>query len=216
MIPGIDVSNWQGAVDWPAVAAAGYRFAFAKATDGTGFSDWTFPANWAGIAAAGLRRCAYHFERPAEGGPVAQADFFLATVADGGGWAPCDLAALDLEDGSGHLAGWALAWLAPVEARLGCPPLFYSGRWFTGPHGLEGPAALGRYPLWLADYPGRAPDAMIAPPPGWDHVSIWQWTSGLIVPGVAGGVDGDLAPEGELDRLGIPPDPQKELYEVTP
>jgi hypothetical protein len=40
-------------------------------------------------------------------------------------------------------------------------------------------------------------------------VSIWQWTDGLIVPGIAGGVDGDLAPEGELERLGIPPDPRR-------
>jgi GH25 family lysozyme M1 (1,4-beta-N-acetylmuramidase) len=164
MINGIDVSDWQRIVDWPAVAAAGCRFAVCKATEGARFADWTLARNWAGAKAAGLRHGAYHFARPDAGDPIAQADSYLDTVVAAGGWAPGDLPARDLEDGAGDLAAWALAWLARVEARCGCPPLFYSGRWSTGPHGLEGLAALGRYPLWLASYPGGIPSAMIAPP----------------------------------------------------
>ena len=61
---GIDVSHYQGDVDWAAVRAAGYTFAFTKATEGTDEVDPMFAANWAGIDSAGMTRGAYHFFDP--------------------------------------------------------------------------------------------------------------------------------------------------------
>ena len=55
---GIDVSSYQGAIDWPKVAAAGVRFAIVKASDWKQ-ADKRFTRNWHGSAAAGLRRSAY-------------------------------------------------------------------------------------------------------------------------------------------------------------
>jgi len=41
-VNGIDVSHWQGNIDWSKVYNSGYRFAFAKATEGVGFTDSNF------------------------------------------------------------------------------------------------------------------------------------------------------------------------------
>ena len=48
-IPGIDVSHYQGVVDWAAVAASGEQFAFAKASEGISVADLYFHDNWAAI-----------------------------------------------------------------------------------------------------------------------------------------------------------------------
>ena len=63
-LAGIDVSHFQGEVDWGAVAAAGVRFAFIKATEGLDDVDPRFAQNWQGSRAAGLLRGAYHFLHP--------------------------------------------------------------------------------------------------------------------------------------------------------
>src|SRR5699024_11279105 len=45
-VAGIDVSNWQGNINWNAVAADGIEFAYIKATGGTGYTDSKFDANY--------------------------------------------------------------------------------------------------------------------------------------------------------------------------
>ena len=59
-VHGIDVSHWQGEIDWPRVAASAIAFAYIKATEGGDVLDPRFVANWHGAAAAGLPRGAYH------------------------------------------------------------------------------------------------------------------------------------------------------------
>lgn len=60
-VQGIDVSRYQGRIDWPTVRAAGTRFAFIKATEGGDHLDPSFMVNWQGAKAAGVPRSAYHF-----------------------------------------------------------------------------------------------------------------------------------------------------------
>src|SRR5262249_34286320 len=74
---GIDVSHYQGTIDWAAVNDGGIGFAFMKATEGLTFVDSTFAANWSGAKAHGVVRGAYHFFRPQDDG-IQQADFFLS------------------------------------------------------------------------------------------------------------------------------------------
>jgi len=81
---GIDVSHWQGQIGWLQVGAAGYDFAFAKATEGTTYKDATYPLNRSGAPGVGVKVGAYHFARPAGGSDaaavasaVAQADHFV-------------------------------------------------------------------------------------------------------------------------------------------
>ena len=59
-IHGIDVSKFQGDIDWNAVAYSGVKFAWIKATEG-GDPDARFQANWEGAKAAGIPHGAYHF-----------------------------------------------------------------------------------------------------------------------------------------------------------
>src|SRR5688572_19092347 len=60
-IQGIDVSYWQGDIDWNTVRGAGIRFAYIKATEGGDHVDPKFLDNWYAAKQAGLARGAYHF-----------------------------------------------------------------------------------------------------------------------------------------------------------
>lgn len=60
-VHGIDISHWQGEIDWRAVKASGVEFAWIKATEGGDFADPRFVANWIGARMAGVPRGAYHF-----------------------------------------------------------------------------------------------------------------------------------------------------------
>src|SRR4051812_1535161 len=62
---GIDVSHWDGTINWTSVRAAGKEFAFQKATEGTTYTDPTFTTNMNGGKNAGVLMGAYHFGHPA-------------------------------------------------------------------------------------------------------------------------------------------------------
>ncbi|MBL0015595.1 MAG: hypothetical protein IPP17_03940 [Bacteroidetes bacterium] len=92
-IRGIDVSRYQGKIEWAKVKQAGIRFAFIKATEGTDYVDPYFAVNWDEAKDKGIARGAYHFFRPAQDGK-AQAEHFLKQVK----WTKGDLPpVLDLE-----------------------------------------------------------------------------------------------------------------------
>lgn len=60
MIPGIDVSHYQGTIDWAKVKAAGTRFAYLKATQGASFVDPKLEENVYGCVSVGLPFGLYH------------------------------------------------------------------------------------------------------------------------------------------------------------
>src|SRR3954470_12054238 len=62
-VQGLDVSYYQGDIDWGAVAASGVKFAIARKSDGT-FLDTKFQQNWDGMKAAGLIRGVYQYFEP--------------------------------------------------------------------------------------------------------------------------------------------------------
>ena len=82
-LPGLDVSSWQGNVDWSSVAANGGRFAYVKATEGTTYTNPYFTQQYGGSFEAGLVRGAYHFALPDHSSGTAQADWF---ASHGGAW----------------------------------------------------------------------------------------------------------------------------------
>src|SRR6059058_1692614 len=63
-LEGIDVSHWNGSIDWSQVASSGERFAIMKATEGRTYVDPTYSSNRQGALDAGLAVTAYHFARP--------------------------------------------------------------------------------------------------------------------------------------------------------
>ncbi|KAG9074913.1 hypothetical protein FS749_013479 [Ceratobasidium sp. UAMH 11750] len=80
---GIDVSSYQGNVNWAAQKSAGISFAYIKATEGTGYTNSYFDQQYTGSYNAGIIRGSYHFARPDVSSGATQADYFLA---HGGGW----------------------------------------------------------------------------------------------------------------------------------
>lgn len=78
-VRGVDVSHYQGEIDWPAIAKQDIEFAYVKATEGSGSRDERFDANWSGARASGLRTGAYHFFSYDSSG-LDQAENFIATV----------------------------------------------------------------------------------------------------------------------------------------
>lgn len=181
---GLDVSHFQGSVDWPEVLATGYRFAFAKATEGTDYVDPMFATNWQGMKAAGVVRGAYHFFR-AEDDAAAQAELFIATVTLEAGDLP---PALDIEIADGvsteGIDQEITIWLEKVAAAYGVTPIIYSDHTFINANLATG---FSDYPLWLAEYEEAQADA----PDGWNSWTFWQSSQSGKVAGVEGAVDLD-------------------------
>ena len=78
-VAGVDVSSYQGEIDWETLASQEISFAFIKATEGSSYLDEYFEKNWAEASKTALRIGAYHFfsfESPGE----TQADLFCGTV----------------------------------------------------------------------------------------------------------------------------------------
>ncbi len=173
---GVDVSKFQGSIDWNSVAAAGHQFAMVKATEGASIVDPQFAANWSGSQAAGLRRGAYHFFDPEESGE-AQAEHFLSTVGPDLGELP---PAIDLETGVPGRTDVQL-WLDEVEVMAGVRPMIYTTVEFAEEH-LDG---FGSYPLWIAAWGESSPTL----PAGWSTWTMWQHTPTGRVSGIDGDVD---------------------------
>lgn len=187
---GIDVSSWQGTVDWAAVRRSGRVFAFAKASEGATFVDSTMAANRAGMANNGMvLRGLYHFARPDRNSAAAEASHFIRTV---GQLAPGELPVLDLEVAAGPKVGdWAAEWLGLVAAATGRIPAIYSYESYLA---AIPTSRLTQYPLWVASWgadDGRVP-ASLPKTDRWNVWTFWQYTSKATVPGVRGRVDDSL------------------------
>jgi len=179
-VHGIDVSAYQGRIDWPTVARNRVRFAFIKASEGATLRDPRFARNWREARAAGVLRGAYHYFQPNRDGQL-QADLFARTVP----LAPGDLPpVLDVEAANFHdvavLRREVARWLRLIEAHYGVRPILYSNHSFYQRH-LAG--HFDDYPLWLAHYEVERPSL---PRSKW---IIWQHSDEAYVPGIRGVVD---------------------------
>jgi lysozyme len=187
---GIDVSHYQGEIDWFAVAGGPTKFAIAKATEGTNWVDVRFEQNWRRIREVGLFRGAYHFGRPGAD-PEVQAQHFFSAV-DRLGFR--DLPpVLDLEADDGHppehVLAWTRAFVARAEALFERRVMIYTGGFWRYRLGNPADGFFGERPLWLAAYQ-KAPVV----PASWGAWTFWQYSDGThngpaSVAGVRGPVD---------------------------
>lgn len=60
-VRGVDVSHYQGSIDWPVLAGEDIRFAYIKATEGSSHVDRLFSYNWEHARQTNLAVGAYHF-----------------------------------------------------------------------------------------------------------------------------------------------------------
>ena len=201
-IEGIDVSHWQGTINWSMVAAAGKRFAFMKAsdgiidTDGTMFVDTSYPSNRSQAKAAGLLVGAYHFARPdaTAGDAIVEAAHFVDTATPAGGDL---LPVLDLEVAGGlgiaALQTWVRTFMDRVHERTGIRGAIYvSPAFWTKYMGNTATLALDGYQvLWIAHWTTAAQPTMPASNWAGEGWTFWQYTSDGTVPGISGRVDLD-------------------------
>jgi lysozyme len=191
-VKGVDVSVFQGAIDWPTAKATGLDFAIARISDGT-FLDTDFATNWAGMKSAGLVRGAYQFFEPGED-PTTQANIVISAVGKlGAGDLPVTA---DMEVTGGQSAATIVAhlqtWVAAVQAGTGKAPMIYTalGYW----DGSVSSTAFGNLPLWAANWGVTCPSLAT----GWSDWKIWQYSDSGSVSGIPATVDldefnGDLA-----------------------
>jgi lysozyme len=187
-IHGIDVSKWQGDIDWSAVRQAGIAFAFIKATEGGDRFDDRFNEYWRQSRAVGIPRSAYHFYyfcRPA----IEQARWFIANVPREAGTLPH---VLDME--WNHLSPSCRLrpppetvrremkiFLDAIEAHYGKRPIIYTTIDF---HRTNIDGHFTDYPMWLRAV-AEHPDTLY---PGHNWM-FWQYTGTGIVPGIRGDTD---------------------------
>ncbi len=191
MIKGIDTSHHQGdkgAIDWKKVQAAGYAFAFLKATESVDFKDGQYTRDRKEARAAGIIVGHYHFARG--GDAKREADFFLSVVGEIKEGEPL---ILDWEIKHPDPVKWCLAWLQRVEEKTGVKPLLYTNE--ARVTSLDWtPVVKEDFGLWVAKYGINDGHMNEEPKIGkWPFVAIWQYTSAGTVPGIVGNVDLDVA-----------------------
>ena len=151
---GIDVSHYQGKIDWDKVAkiqdSFPITFVFVRATAGKTRVDRQFKKNWKKAGANRFVRGAYHYYRPNENS-ILQADNFIRTVKLRKGDLP---PVLDIEDiprvqSIDSLKLGLKRWLKRVEDHYGVKPIIYSGESFYNDHLYKDFSA---YTCWIANY----------------------------------------------------------------
>ena len=184
-IHGIDVSYYQGKIDWKKVKAmkedeVNISFAFIKATEGLLRVDPYFQRNWREAPKAGLKVGAYHFFRPQKSG-LWQANFFLQTVNFESGDLPpvVDIEALDGVSPE-KMRTELNAFVIQVEKKTKVRPIIYSGLKFYRDY-LEG--YYKDYPFWVAHY--HQPQLKLAR----NSYKFWQHSDKAKVNGVNHVVD---------------------------
>ncbi len=202
IVRGVDVSVYQGRIDWSQTKAAGVSFAFARVSDGTGYSDTEFAANWPAMKAAGVVRGAYQFFRPGED-PTAQATLFASMLSAAGGIGAGDLpAVMDLEvtDGLSDMTiqSRMQTWFSAMQQATGMTPMLYLSPSFASHAGT----GFGMHALWIANWGVPCPSV----PAAWSTWAFWQDSDMGKVTGIPAAVDLDEfdGPLAALPVLGAP------------
>ncbi|WP_328917512.1 MULTISPECIES: GH25 family lysozyme [unclassified Streptomyces] len=198
-LPGLDVSDWQGTVNWSSVHSAGATFAYVKATEGTTYTSPSFSGQYTGAYNAGLVHGAYHFAIPNNSTGAVQADYF---VGHGGGWSADGRTlppALDIEYNpygatcyglsQSAMVTWIRSFSDEVHARTGRYPAIYTTTdwWTTCTGNNSGFGATN--PLWVARYTGSVGTL----PAGWSAQTIWQYADSGTFPGDQDSFNGSAA-----------------------
>lgn len=199
MPTGIDVSKFQGSVNWTEVKNAGHVFGYCRAIDdATGTTaDPEFAHNWQGMKEAGVYRGAYYFLR-ASRNMNQQADLFNSLVGSlGEGDLP---PVIDVETSDGASGAQILdaigQWMEVVEAGLKREIMIYTNNPFWTDT-LGNSNRFADRALWIAEYTS-APEPKY--PSAFPRYSFWQYSQSGKVAGVPGSVDMDRF-NGPMDAL---------------
>lgn len=190
---GIDVSGWQGNIDYSEVASSGIEIVYMKASEGTSFVDPYFNQNYTNAKANGLKVGFYHYlTARSNSEAVAQANFFVSTIS---GMIPDCRLAMDFESfgslSAEEINEIGLTFMQTVESLSGKEMVIYSDT--SNASNIFG-GGLTNYPLWVAQYEVEEP----TPNGNWDSWVGWQYTDAGEISGINGYVDRDRFTDGIL------------------
>ena len=190
---GIDVSKWNGNINWSAVKSAGVSYAIIRcgyrgSTTGALITDPTFAANISGANAAGIKTGVYFFTQAInEKEAVEEASMVLSLVKKYKISYPIFL---DVESSGGRADGLDKATRTAVIKAF-CATIQNSGytagvyankTWLNSKMDA---GSLGNYKIWLAQY--------AAAPTYTGRYNLWQYSSKGSIPGIKGNVDLNLS-----------------------
>lgn len=188
---GIDVSGWQGNINYAQVKNSGIEIVYMKASEGSNFVDPYFNQNYANAKANGLKVGFYHYltARSVEDA-IREARFFVSTIS---GKIPDCRLAMDFESFGNlnvtQINEIGLTFIRTVESLSKKEVVIYSDT--SNARSIFG-GELTNYPLWVAQYEVENP----TPNGNWSTWVGWQYTDVGEIPGINGYVDRDKFTEG--------------------
>ncbi len=196
MYNGIDVSVWQGNINFEDVKADGIEMVYIKASEGIDFIDSNFEINYEKAKAVGLKIGFYHYVTARSATQAVQEAYHFVEVTEG---KTCEgKLAMDFEDLSElsveEINNISLAFLNAVERYSNKKAVLYSDAYnASNVFGSE----LAKFPLWLAEYGVDEPDLNNP----WKEYSGWQYTDEGRVSGIVSYVDRDYFKDEMLDNV---------------
>ena len=204
---GIDVSEFQGDIDFESVRADGIDLVYIKSSQGTDFVDPYFEQNYEGAKGAGLLVGVYHFvTADTVSEAEAEAEFFAETIS---GKEIDGKLAMDFEEFTGlsneEVNAISLAFIEELQRLTGKEIVIYSDA-FNATNVFD--EALTEYSLWVAEYGVEEPSDDVI----WENWAGWQYSDTGQVSGISGNVDLDYFTEEMLlsDNSPINPNPEPE------
>jgi lysozyme len=194
-VVGIDVSEFQGKVDWDEVEILDEKypvqFVFIRATAGNDRVDGQFKRNWHGAKENKIIRGAYHYYRPNENS-IEQANLFIKTVKLQKGDLPpvLDIEKLPKNQSLDSLKKGLKRWLTKVEKHYQVRPIIYSGERYYSDFLKE---EFGEYLFWIANYNFYREKIE-------DDWLFWQFTEKASLPGIKHRVDVNIY-NGDIEQL---------------
>lgn len=192
---GIDVSQWQGYIDFEAVKRAGIGLVYIKASEGTDFVDPFFYRNYANATNAGIPVGFYHYLTAQSVAQARQEAYHFVSVTEG--LSNDGKLVMDMEDIEGlsreEVNEIARTFLAAVEEFSGRSAAIYVDDYTASQILAED---LTDYPLWIAQYHVEEPTRNIP----WESWAGWQYTDLGRVAGIQGNVDRDIFAEEMLEE----------------
>jgi len=192
---GIDVSEYQGDIEWGAVETLDndYKisFVFIRATVGDDRLDKRFKENWLKAKENQLIRGAYHYYRPNENS-IEQAELFIKTVTLQKGDLPpvLDIEQLPKNQSVERLKIGLRRWLSKVEEHYKVKPIIYTGERYYDDFLKE---EFSDYLFWIANYNFYREKLE-------EDWLFWQFTEKATVSGINGNVDVNIF-NGDLQQL---------------
>ena len=180
---GIDVSRWQGTIDWDTASQnAGFALIKAGGSDVGFYTDGEFKRNQEEARRVGIAHGYYYFA--GAGDPIQEAEHFASITGE---LQPGEVVAIDYEiDHPVDSVAYVEQFMAKTEELLGAKPILYTN--MNRVWGLDwSRVAANGNPLWGALYDQNSE---IAPDPGaWPALTIKQFSSDGAIPGIPKRVD---------------------------